>query len=67
MRKINWRFPAVILQPFIQFIAVLLHSTFDMSKLPHLDPSTTNDLLMALLGLGAMRSYDKTQGTGNGH
>lgn len=58
---------STILQPLIQFVAVLCHSSFDMNKLPHMDTATTVSLLLALLGMGAYRSYDKAQGTGNGH
>ena len=34
---------------------------------PSLDLSTLLTLLLGMLGLGAMRSYDKTNGTSNGH
>lgn len=34
---------------------------------PPLDLGTLMTLLLGMLGMGAMRSYDKTQGTGNGH
>lgn len=56
-----------IIQPAAQAIAVLLHSGFDVSKLPNLNGSDLSTILFGMLGLGAMRSYDKTQGTGNGH
>lgn len=56
-----------ILEPFIQFLAVLGQIPFDITKLPVLDSGELMSLLMSLLGLGAMRSYDKTQGTSTGH
>jgi hypothetical protein len=56
-----------IFQPAAQSIAVLLHSSFDVSKLPNLNGSDLSTILFGMLGLGAMRSYDKSQGTGNGH
>lgn len=34
---------------------------------PALDTSTLLTLLTGMLGFGAMRSYDKVNGTGNGH
>lgn len=34
---------------------------------PALDMSSLLPLLAGMLGFGAMRSFDKTQGTGNGH
>lgn len=58
---------AFVLQPLIQFIAVLSHRAFDPSLLPKLDMTVMMPVLLGMLGLGAMRSYDKTQGTDNGH
>lgn len=34
---------------------------------PSLDLGSLMTLLLGMLGMGALRSYDKTQGTGNGH
>lgn len=34
---------------------------------PGLDMGTLMELLLALLGMGVMRSFDKMQGQGNGH
>ena len=56
-----------IIQPAAQSIAVLLHSSFDVSKLPNLNGSDLSTILFGMLGLGAMRSYDKANGTGSGH
>lgn len=58
---------AFVLQPFIQFISVIFHAKFDPTLLPKLDLSTMMPVLLGMLGLGAMRSFDKTQGTDNGH
>lgn len=58
---------AFILQPMAQVIMVLCHSNFDVTKLPKLDMSEMMPVLLGMLGLGAMRSFDKANGTGNGH
>ena len=57
---------AFILQPSLQTFAVILHSKIDVTQLPKLDLSTMMPVLLGMLGLGAMRSFDKTQGTSNG-
>src|SRR5579871_1611895 len=54
-----------ILQPLIVSVAVLAHSSFDASKLPSVSLTDMLPILLGMLGLGAMRSYDKAQGTGN--
>lgn len=54
--------PAVVY--LIQAIVMLAHGKYDVP------PPNTTDLsmtLMGLLGLGGMRSWDKNNGTGNGH
>lgn len=56
-----------VLQPFIVVMLVAFHSTFDPAKLPKLDWGPMSEVLLGMLGLGAMRSYDKAQGTGSGH
>lgn len=56
-----------IIQPFLQFLLVAFKVNFDASKLPQLNISEMMPVLLGMLGLGAMRSYDKTQGTGSGH
>ena len=58
---------AFIVQPTAQAVAVFRHSSFDVSKLPQLNLDQMLPVLLGMLGLGAMRSFDKTQGTGNGH
>ena len=56
-----------ILQPAAQAIATLCHSSFDVSKLPTLNGSDLSTILFGMLGLGAMRSWDKANGNGSGH
>lgn len=58
---------AYIVQPFLQFILVACKVNLDLSKLPVVSMAEISPVLLGMLGLGAMRSYDKTQGTGNGH
>lgn len=57
---------AYIVQPFLQMLLVLFHVHFDPALLPKLDISEMMPVLLGMLGLAGMRSYDKTQGTGNG-
>ncbi len=59
-----WSF---VLQPFLMFGAAVTHHAVDPKILPTLDLATMMPVLLGMLGLGAMRSYDKAQGTGNGH
>lgn len=56
-----------ILQPMMVSIFVLCGKAPDVSKLPHLDMVTLIGLLTTMLGMAGLRSYDKTQGTDNGH
>lgn len=58
---------AFILQPIIVTFMVVFHRTFDKAMLPVLDMGSMMPVLLGMLGLGAMRSFDKTQGTDNGH
>ena len=58
---------AYILQPLIQTLLVVFHSGFDPAKLPKLDMSEMMPVLLGMLGLGALRSYDKNNGSSNGH
>lgn len=50
---------AFVIQPFATFVCALRHYTI---TLPSLDLSTMMPILMGMLGLGAMRSYEKVQG-----
>lgn len=56
-----------IFQPMVQFALVAFKVNFDISKMPALDIADMMPVLLGMLGLGAMRSYDKANGTGNGH
>jgi hypothetical protein len=58
---------AFVIQPFLQFLLVAFHSNFDATKLPQLDLPSMLPVLFGMLGLSAMRSYDKQNGSGNGH
>jgi len=52
---------AAIFEPLARFIAVVVVGY--AGGFPQLDTSLTGQILMGLLGLGAMRSYDKKAGT----
>jgi hypothetical protein len=54
----------MIVRPMLQQISTLLRHPVVLQPL---DISTLLTLLGGLLGFGAMRSYDKNQGTDNGH
>lgn len=56
-----------IIHPMFLTILVACHVQFDASKLPVLNMSEMMPVLLGMLGLGALRSWDKTQGTNNGH
>jgi Holin of 3TMs, for gene-transfer release len=56
-----------ILQPMAQFLLVAFKVNFDVTKLPSLDIADMMPVLLGMLGLGAMRSFDKQSGNGNGH
>lgn len=50
-----------ILEPILRFIARV---GFDyLGEFPEIDDDITLQVLLGMLGLGAMRSYDKVQGT----
>ena len=56
---------AAIIDPAARFLAtVIFHYT---GSFPSIDTSITMQVLFGLLGLGAMRSFDKLKGNGNGH
>jgi hypothetical protein len=54
-----------ILQPMAVFILVALHSSLDPKTLPQLDISGFMPVLLGMLGLGAMRTYEKVNGASN--
>lgn len=50
-----------ILEPILRFVARVC---FDyLGEFPEIDDDITLQVLLGMLGLGAMRSYDKVQGT----
>lgn len=53
-----------IVRPVVNWISALSHHPLNA---PALDMATLIPLMGGLLGFGAMRSYDKSQGTDNGH
>lgn len=57
----------LVLQPFATFIATVAHRTLDPKQLPTLDVATLIGLLIPMLGLGAYRTYEKTQGVADKH
>lgn len=56
---------AVVFEPLGRFVAVTIFHY--ASTFPTLDSTITMQALFGILGLGAMRSYDKLQGTTSGH
>lgn len=54
-----------ILQPFATFIFAACHIPIDPKTLPALDISGFMPVLLGMLGLGAMRTYEKVQGASN--
>lgn len=57
-----WQF---LLQPIITYI--LMISGHSPIQLPVFDYTSLNTILMGMLGLGAMRSYEKVRGVNNNH
>jgi len=51
-----------VVQPFLIFILVSFGSNFDYHKLPELNWAEMSPVLLGLLGLGGMRSYEKKNG-----
>ncbi len=54
---IFWEF---VLSKFILFICGILH--YEVINLPQLDMGTLMPLVMSLLGMGALRTFEKTKG-----
>lgn len=56
---------ATILEPVMRFVAQVVagyHGGF-----PVIDTTLTMQVMLGMLGLGAMRSFDKSKGTSSGH
>ena len=58
---------ACMVQPLIQTLLVVFHSNFDPAKLPPVNLTEMLPVLGGMLGMGALRSWDKANGTNNGH
>lgn len=58
-----------VIQPALNWLAglIVVNLGGTVPQLPTLDVGQMMPVLLGMLGLGAMRSYDKMQGTGNGH
>lgn len=53
---------AAIVSPFVQSFAAYAGLHFDLSLMPKIDVSMTHDLLLALLGVAGMRTFEKFKG-----
>lgn len=51
-----------ILQPLVQFLVVLYGVDFDAAELPTLDMGELMTVLLGMLGLGGLRTYEKFKG-----
>ncbi len=56
-----------IVQPFLTFVLVATHSTFDATKLPTLNIADLMTVLTGMLGLAAARTVEKVNGVSSGH
>src|SRR5205823_1816211 len=52
-------FYAYIFQPFAAFVLAAFKVRFDSALLPHLDMTTMMPVLLGMLGLSTMRTYEK--------
>jgi len=53
-----------VLQPFLIFILTAAQVKVDIAQLPVLDMGELGVVLFGMLGLGAMRSWEKVKGNG---
>lgn len=51
-----------VVQPFLVFIIVACGIKFDIKLLPVLDWSEMGTVLLGMLGMGGLRTFEKTQG-----
>lgn len=56
---------AFVLQPMAVFLLAAFHAPLDPKTIPTLDINAMMPVLLGMLGLGAMRSYEKVQGASN--
>lgn len=54
----------ILVRPFVVWVSNMCGKA---AEYPKLDMATLLPVLLGMLGLAAARSYDKVQGTGNGH
>lgn len=59
-----WTF---IFQPMVVFLMAAAHSPIDPKTLPVLDIGQIMPVLLGMLGLGGMRSFEKARGVSSGH
>jgi len=53
-----------VIQPFLLFLLTAIQVHVDIAQLPVLDMGELGVVLFGMLGLGAMRSYEKVKGNG---
>lgn len=51
-----------VIQPFLIFLLLASHSAFDYHNLPNLDWAEMSSVLLGLLGLGGLRTFEKVKG-----
>lgn len=51
-----------ILQPCMVFVLIACHSDFNVKLLPALDWTELSTVLLGMLGMGGLRSWEKVQG-----
>jgi len=51
-----------LLQPFFIFLVIIFNPEFDHTTLPNLDSGEVMPVLMGLLGLGSLRTFEKHKG-----
>ncbi len=50
-----------VVQPFLVFLIVAFHISFDTDSLPILDWTEMSTVMFGMLGLGGMRTFEKIQ------
>lgn len=58
---------AFVVQPLLIAIAVSINPTFNKALLPSVDMSSMMPVLLGMLGLGTMRTFEKVNGVNSGH
>jgi hypothetical protein len=57
---------ALFVQPFLQFCIAVFHWQLDPAAIPKLNTAEAIELLIPMLGLGAMRTLEKVNGAAKG-